>query len=146
MKKDIMFNRIIMIMLLVVMLTASQMIAVVCNINSVKVIKAESETENTEKFVTVTEETIVMREDYGTFVLDHNVTQDKWRAAVFGNVKLILKDGCTWEIKEGIHLAPNSTLNIYGDFENTGTLLISKPRIHYSGIGGQAVLEGVMMK
>ena len=136
MKKDIMFNRLMMIVLLVVMLAASQMIAVVCNINSVKVIKAESETENTEKFVTVTEETIVMREDYGTFVLDHNVTQDKWRAAVFGNVKLILKDGCTWEIKEGIHLAPNSTLNIYGDSENTGTLLISKPRIHYSGIGG----------
>ena len=49
MKKDIMFNRLMMIMLLVVILAASQMIAVVCNINSVKVIKAESETENTEK-------------------------------------------------------------------------------------------------
>ncbi len=61
--------------------------------------------------------------DTGWYVVDEDVTLGS-RIEVSGTVNLILSDGQTMTVPEGISLPAGSTLNIYGQSEGTGTLSI----------------------
>ncbi len=60
----------------------------------------------------------------GWYTVDDEVTVDG-RITVSGNANLILKDGCTLEVKGGIKVSVDNSLTIYAqsDGENTGRLI-----------------------
>lgn len=109
------------------------------------------EASETYKTGTVSEYTSVTAGDYewetGTYVLDTNVTygteETSRRVAVKGDVKLILKDGCTLTANGGIQVSEGNSLTIYAQSEadesedcNTGKLIAQSMFIKNAGIGG----------
>ena len=57
----------------------------------------------------------------GWYVLDSSFTYDE-RIVIYGDVKLILKDGCTLTVKKGIRINTDATLTIYAQSENEETM------------------------
>ena len=88
------------------------------------------EASETYKTGTVSEYTSVTAGDYewetGIYVLDTNVTygteETSRRVAVKGDVKLILKDGCTLTANGGIQVSEGNSLTIYAQSENEETM------------------------
>ncbi len=68
----------------------------------------------------------VMTDDWG----------DKDRPTISGTVNIILEDGCDVHLKNGIHVPPGSTLNIYGQRSNTGKFKVAKSEADTAAIGG----------
>ena len=59
----------------------------------------------------------------------------KVRISVSGNVNLILTDGCSLTINGGIEVADGNSLTIYGQTDDTGSLLIKNVERQNAGIG-----------
>jgi hypothetical protein len=57
----------------------------------------------------------------GTYVLNESFTYDE-RIVIFGDVKLVLKDGCTLTAEQGIRINTNASLTIYAQSEVEGTM------------------------
>ncbi len=70
----------------------------------------------------------------GWYVVDSNVTVSG-RIEINGAVHLILCDGKTLTVTDGITLQNNNSLSIYGQTENTGKLAATATTDIYSGIG-----------
>lgn len=77
----------------------------------------------------------------GWYVLDTDVTIDRdTRINCTGDVYLILCDGCTLSVPQGIGVNENTaTLTVYGQTDGDGTISIEKPAGNgaYAAIGGQ---------
>ena len=58
------------------------------------------------------------------------------RISISGTKHLILTDGAVLNIPKGIQLASGNTLNIYGQSDNTGKLVINSVESENAGIGG----------
>ena len=72
----------------------------------------------------------------GWYVAKNNLSIGE-RVTVSGNVRLILKSGCTLEIEKGIYVPSGASLTIYGQKNDTGKLNISGyQNVRYAGIGG----------
>ena len=75
------------------------------------------------------------------YVVNTDVTCTS-RVEVFGQINLILADGCTLEIPRGIHVVSNATFTIYGQSnlpEEAGKLIAgSAADLNYAGIGGDS--------
>ena len=88
----------------------------------------------------------------GWYVVDKNVTFEKNRLTVLGDVHLILRDGCTLTCKYGIRTAtqvdPNTSLSIYAEDRGTGLLHCEvnydrrTTESFYAGIGGNRDEDG----
>lgn len=82
------------------------------------------------------------------------VTQDTglWRATVKGDVRLILADGVTLSVSDNIDVPVGSSLTIYGQENQTGTLNArNADRANYPAIGnvfscGKIVINGGIIK
>ncbi len=70
----------------------------------------------------------------GTYFVGKNVTVSS-RINLNGTVNLILGDGKTLTAEEGIHVADNSTLNIFQQSEGTGALTASSSTKYHTAIG-----------
>ena len=73
----------------------------------------------------------------GTYVLNESFTYDE-RIVIFGDVKLILKDGCTLTAKKGIRINTNASLTIYAQSEgdNMGKIVAEIAEHDKAAIGG----------
>jgi len=73
----------------------------------------------------------------GTYVLNESFTYDE-RIVIFGNVKLILKDGCTLTAKKGIRINTDASLTIYAQSEgdNMGKIVAEIAEHDKAAIGG----------
>ena len=58
------------------------------------------------------------------------------RIEIAGFVNLILCDGATLKVPQGIHLKPKRKLTVYGQEEGTGTLIVTPKNRYCAGIGG----------
>ena len=82
----------------------------------------------------------------GWYIVDKDVTFEKHRLTVLGDVHLILRDGCTLTCKYGIRTAtnvdPNTALTVYAEDQGTGLLRCEvnydrrTTESFYAGIGG----------
>ena len=77
--------------------------------------------------------------DTGWYVVDEDVALSS-RIDISGTVNLILSDGKTMTVPEGISLPAGATLNIYGQSEGTGTLSIQTT--DQAAIGDSSVSNG----
>ena len=73
----------------------------------------------------------------GTYVLNESFTYDE-RIVIFGDVKLVLKDGCTLTAKKGIRINTNASLTIYAQSEgdNMGKIVAEISEHDKAAIGG----------
>ena len=73
----------------------------------------------------------------GTYVLNESFTYDE-RIVIFGDVKLVLKDGCTLTAKKGIRINTNASLTIYAQSEgdNMGKIVAEIAEHDKAAIGG----------
>ncbi len=73
----------------------------------------------------------------GTYVLNESFTYDE-RIVIFGNVKLVLKDGCTLTVKKGIRINTDASLTIYAQSEgdNMGKIVAEISEHDKAAIGG----------
>ena len=84
------------------------------------------------------------------YVLDSDVNYNNCRLTIFGNVHLILKDGCTLNAKHGIRMAANNSagasLTVYAqstDKETMGKLIANaSDEESCAGIGGNGEEAG----
>ena len=82
--------------------------------------------------------------DGNTYVADGKLTINS-RITVSGNVKLILADGCTLSVYEGIAVEEGNTLSIFGQKKGNGNLNSYGDYVdgcYTPGIGGSARYEG----
>ena len=70
----------------------------------------------------------VMKGDWG----------DGDRPTVSGTVNLIIENGCDVHLRDGIHVPPGSTLNIYGQSGNTGKFKVDRSKADTAAIGGNS--------
>ena len=73
----------------------------------------------------------------GTYVLNESFTYDE-RIVIFGDVKLVLKDGCTLTAKKGIRINTDASLTIYAQSEgdNMGKIVAEIAEHDKAAIGG----------
>ena len=73
----------------------------------------------------------------GTYVLNESFTYDE-RIVIFGDVKLVLKDGCTLTAKKGIRVNTDASLTIYAQSEgdNMGKIVAEISEHDKAAIGG----------
>lgn len=73
----------------------------------------------------------------GWYAIEGNIAARKiWRITIMGDVNLILKDGCTFDVVKGISVKQGNTLTIWGQQEGNGALTVSSPTGLNAGIGG----------
>ena len=77
----------------------------------------------------------------GWYVVYDNVTVGS-RITVSGAVNLILCDGVSLTVPNGIHLTGANSLTIWGQSGGTGALVIESPDLDQAGIGGNARQSG----
>src|SRR5574344_1332839 len=85
-------------------------------------------------YQTVTSSTSAMSDGWYVVNSNENVSGS---ITISGTVNLILCDGYTLTVTDGIRCLEGSTLNIYGQSNNTGTLKSSATTQEVSGIGGE---------
>src|SRR5574344_159218 len=85
-------------------------------------------------YQTVTSSTSAMSDGWYVVNSNENVSGS---ITISGTVNLILCDGYTLTVTDGIRCLEGSTLNIYGQSNNTGTLKASATTQEVSGIGGE---------
>ena len=73
----------------------------------------------------------------GWYAIEGNIAARKmWRITIMGDVNLILKDDCTFNVVRGIRVNQGNTLTIWGQQEGNGALTVSSPAGLNAGIGG----------
>ena len=73
----------------------------------------------------------------GWYAIEGNIAARKiWRITIMGDVNLILKDDCTFNVVQGIRVNQGNTLTIWGQQEGNGALTVSSPAGLNAGIGG----------
>lgn len=73
----------------------------------------------------------------GWYAIEGNIAARKiWRITIMGDVNLILKDDCTFNVVRGISVNQGNTLTIWGQQEGNGALTVSSPAGLNAGIGG----------
>ena len=73
----------------------------------------------------------------GWYAIEGNIAARKiWRITIEGDVNLILKDDCTFNVVRGIRVNQGNTLTIWGQQEGNGALTVSSPAGLNAGIGG----------
>ena len=73
----------------------------------------------------------------GWYAIEGNIAARKmWRITIMGDVNLILKDDCTFNVVRGIRVNQGNTLTIWGQQEGNGALTVSSPVELNAGIGG----------
>ena len=70
--------------------------------------------------------------------LDELVISDRVSVDDGATANLILMDGKTIKFENGIHVGPGSTLNIYGQAQGTGKLVVGRSEADTAAIGGNA--------
>lgn len=85
------------------------------------------------EYTLITEDTTSMRD--GWYVLHKDVTVNS-KIFTSGTVNILLMDGCTLTASQGIFNEITSVLNIYGQNEETGTIVATGDTGH-PGLGGQ---------
>ena len=97
----------------------------------------ESKTDVPDTVIEITEDRTTL--PGGWYIVAENV-EIKSRISVTGTTEkptnIIIMDDCTLTVKGGINVAGNNTLNIYGQKNDTGTLLVSNVAEYNAGIGG----------
>ena len=64
----------------------------------------------------------------GWYAIEGNIAARKiWRITIMGDVNLILKDDCTFNVVRGISVNQGNTLTIWGQQEGNGALTVSSP-------------------
>ena len=78
----------------------------------------------------------------GWYVLNSSFSYDE-RIVIYGDVKLILKDGCTLTAEQGIRINTNATLTIYAQSEGDGMGKLVAIETHHdkAAIGGNKNYE-----
>lgn len=98
--------------------------------------------EQTVSATIITSEGVEPSTSGGWFAVLGNVTIDH-RVSIQGNVKLILADGCSLTIDDGINVTGNNSLTIYGQSLGTGSLsATAKSGSGNAGIGGNSNQDG----
>ncbi|MBO7407684.1 MAG: InlB B-repeat-containing protein, partial [Clostridia bacterium] len=77
----------------------------------------------------------------GWYAVAGNVTIPS-RIEISGAVNLILRDGASLTVPNGIHLTGANSLTIWGQNAGTGTLTIDSPGVNLAGIGGNELQPG----
>ncbi len=60
------------------------------------------------------------------------------RPTVSGTVNIIMEDGCDVHLRDGIHVPPGATLNIYGQSGNSGKFKVGRSKADTAAIGGDS--------
>ena len=98
------------------------------------------ETVTTRAYAILTSKTTKMGSDTNTrnyvYTADSDLTIDK-RVTLVGSATIVMQDGVTLRIPEGITVPNGMTLTICGQDNNTGRLMIQGVNPGFAGIGGQ---------
>lgn len=81
----------------------------------------------------------------GWYVLKESFTYSE-RIVIYGDVKLILKDGCTLTAQQGIRINTGATLTIYGQTEGTGKIIATETHHDKAAIGGNKNYEAGILR
>ena len=76
----------------------------------------------------------IISDTYSWYIVDGNITINSY-ISVSGTANIILCDGSSLTVNQGIRAGQNANLNIYAQSGGTGTLNSNTSRVNYPGIG-----------